>query len=29
MKFAKTLVWATLALSLGADAKLFGKDKRE
>ena len=29
MKFSHALVWATVALGLGVDAKLFGKDKRE
>jgi hypothetical protein len=29
MKFSHALVWAAVAVGLGADAKLFGKDKRE
>lgn len=29
MKFSHALVWAVVAVGLGADAKLFGKDKRE
>ena len=29
MKFSHALVWATVAFGLGADAKLFGNDKRE
>lgn len=29
MKFSHALVWAAVAMGLGADAKLFGKDKRE
>jgi hypothetical protein len=29
MRFAKAVIYAALALSVSADAKLFGKDKRE
>jgi hypothetical protein len=29
MKFSNALVWATIVVGMGAEAKLFGKDKRE
>jgi hypothetical protein len=29
MRISNTVMWAVVALSLGSDAKLFGKDKRE